>query len=161
MWNEFITSTNPNETENMNFFDSMSLWVFSLCLFCHQTTILGLSPPFPGPDGNSIEPKGKAVNKQKIIKETKGKEETKIPLTPCTRICRYNSNFFGGQVCIGCYREAYEIGTWSSMTASEKHMTLLDAIDRIEEATSLSLELDGAISVEELKRQANYWQSIS
>ena len=47
------------------------------------------------------------------------------------------------------------------MTASEKHMTLLDAIDRIEEATSLSLALDGAISVEELKRQANYWQSIS
>ena len=42
-----------------------------------------------------------------------------VPSTPCTRICRYNADFFDGQVCIGCYREAYEIGTWTSMSPYE------------------------------------------
>jgi glyoxylase I family protein len=80
------------------------------------------------------------------------------PLTPCTRICRYNAGFFGGQVCIGCYRETYEIGNWSSMSPSEKYWGLLDAIDRLEEN---KIAFDGAISLEDLKRQADYWRSLA
>ena len=53
-----------------------------------------------------------------------------IPATPCNRICRYNSNFYDGQVCIGCFREAYEIEYWQSQSLMQKAMTLLDCIDR-------------------------------
>ena len=46
------------------------------------------------------------------------------------------------------------------MTPAEKYMAILDATDRLEEAASSSLTLDGAISLDELKRQADYWQSL-
>ena len=134
------------------------------------------------PEGNRIELKGgeaKMNYETTIIKKkdipahgnnndgetitTTIDKQDRVPLTPCTRICRYNADFFDGQVCIGCYREAYEIGTWASMSPSEKHMGLLDAIDRLEGnlfATS-SLALDGAITLDELRRQADYWKSVS
>lgn len=82
-----------------------------------------------------------------------------VPVTPCTRICRYNADFFDGQVCIGCYRETFEIGTWESMSASQKYMALLDAIDRWKD--SATAELDGSISLDDLKRQAEYWKVLS
>ncbi|KAL3930281.1 MAG: hypothetical protein SGBAC_011831 [Bacillariaceae sp.] len=132
------------------------------------------------PEGNTIELKGPAVTKQTsdAAQRQKGKEGTifeppepstaeksgdgsnkqEVPVTPCTRICRYNADFFGGQVCIGCYREPYEIGTWASMSPSEKYMGLLDAIDRCDES---AVALDGAISVEELQRQADYWKQVA
>ena len=86
-----------------------------------------------------------------------------VPVTPCTRICRYNANVFDGQVCIGCFRETYEIGNWYRMTATEKAYALLDASDRLMETVSLSLsmmdESETGTSREELLRQADYWKS--
>lgn len=100
---------------------------------------------------------------------------TDIPSTPCVRICRYNANFFGGQICIGCYRDEYEISSWASMSAQEKSWALLDAADRVpdscdasqnvaeseegSERASSSCDFSGAISKEELLRQAKYWES--
>ncbi|KAL3803544.1 hypothetical protein HJC23_014092 [Cyclotella cryptica] len=85
-------------------------------------------------------------------------EESDVPATPCIRICRYNASFHNGQVCIGCYREAYEIQSWQSMTALEKSMTLLDAIDRCEDNNNT---FDGAISKDELIQQYKHWERLS
>ena len=93
-----------------------------------------------------------------------------IPITPCNRICRYNNSFYGGQVCIGCFRDEFEIKMWQSMTPYEKSITLLDAIDRCSfEAMSLSStseeksneSFDGAVTVEELTRQYNHWAALA
>jgi len=86
------------------------------------------------------------------------KENMNIPATPCNRICRYNSNFYDGQVCIGCYREAYEVECWQSQTPMQKAMTLLDCIDRCNDN---SMEFDGSISVEELTRQYDHWKNLA
>jgi predicted Fe-S protein YdhL (DUF1289 family) len=79
------------------------------------------------------------------------------PSTPCVRICRYNSNYYNGQVCIGCYREVYEIGTWQGMTKNQKSLTLLDCIERCNTKQHESGGFDGAITIEELTRQYMYW----
>ena len=100
---------------------------------------------------------------------------TDIPSTPCVRICRYNANFFAGQICIGCYRDEYEISSWASSSAQEKSWALLDAADRVpegcdanqnvvkseggEDTTSNSCDFTGAISKDELLRQAKYWEN--
>ena len=86
-----------------------------------------------------------------------GSDKENIPATPCNRICRYNSNFYDGQVCIGCYREAYEIEKWQSQTPMQKAMTLLDCIDRYNNNN----EFDGSISVQELTRQYDHWSSLA
>ena len=95
-----------------------------------------------------------------------------VPSTPCVRICRYNSNFYNRQVCIGCYREVYEIGTWQGMTKNQKSLTLLDCIERCSTTTNVvviegggerrqqqheSGGFHGAITIEELTRQYMYW----
>jgi predicted Fe-S protein YdhL (DUF1289 family) len=80
-----------------------------------------------------------------------------VPSTPCVRICRYNSNFYNGQVCIGCYREVYEIGTWQGMTNNKKSLTLLDCIERCNTQQHESGGFDGAITIEELTQQYMYW----
>mmetsp|Transcript_3988 Transcript_3988/g.6678 ORF Transcript_3988/g.6678 Transcript_3988/m.6678 type:complete len:114 (+) Transcript_3988:57-398(+) len=79
-----------------------------------------------------------------------------IPSTPCTRICRYNADFYDGQVCIGCYRDTFEISQWSSMSNVERSYALLDAADRIGDDGSLS-SYEGAVSKEELLKQAKCW----
>eukprot|EP00979_Chaetoceros_neogracilis_P011017 scaffold2653_cov242-Chaetoceros_neogracile.AAC.3 len=79
--------------------------------------------------------------------------QSQVKPTPCNRICRYNSNFFDGEVCIGCFRDTHEISNWVSMTSSEKSYALEDAAGRSTMATTF----DGAISEEELRRQANAW----
>ena len=98
---------------------------------------------------------------------------TDIPSTPCVRICRYNANFFNGQICIGCYRDEFEISAWASMSAQEKSWALLDAADREgcdasrnvvkseegDESASTSCDFSGAISKDELLRQAKYWEN--
>jgi glyoxylase I family protein len=84
-----------------------------------------------------------------------------IPATPCNRICRYNSNFFDGQVCIGCYREAFEVECWQSQTPLQKAMTLLDCIDRCNDSSRDDKKFDGSISVEELNRQYDHWSSLA
>ncbi|KAL7518730.1 hypothetical protein ACHAWX_003540 [Stephanocyclus meneghinianus] len=85
-------------------------------------------------------------------------EESDVRATPCIRICRYNSSFHNGQVCIGCYREAFEIQSWQSMTAMEKSITLLDAIERREKS---KITFDGAISKDELTQQYKHWERLS
>ena len=74
--------------------------------------------------------------------------------TPCVRICRYNADFYNGQVCIGCFRETFEIAQWNkaSMSNLERSYTLLDAADRHVET------FEGSITKEELQRQAMLWQ---
>jgi predicted Fe-S protein YdhL (DUF1289 family)/catechol 2,3-dioxygenase-like lactoylglutathione lyase family enzyme len=88
-----------------------------------------------------------------------------VPVSPCIRICRYNSAFYDGQVCIGCFREAYEIGTWQSMTPQQKSMTLLDSIDRCSGDTKgdrgIDEIFDGAITMEELKQQFMRWSDLA
>ena len=79
---------------------------------------------------------------------------------PCNRICRYNSNFYDGQVYIGCYREAYEIEFWQLQTPLQKAMTLLDCIDRCND-NSMDDKKFGSISMEELTRQYNHWASLA
>ena len=96
-----------------------------------------------------------------------------VPSTPCVRICRYNANFYDGQICIGCYRDAYEISSWPSMTKKEKSWALLDAADRVPEGCDViegdesgdatdagtgSCDFSAAISKDELLRQAKYWE---
>jgi glyoxylase I family protein len=77
-------------------------------------------------------------------------------VTPCTRICRYNADFYEGQVCIGCFRETFEIGTWSSMSDMERSYALLDAADRSSEEM-----FEGSVAKEELLRQARAWEERS
>lgn len=84
-----------------------------------------------------------------------------IPITPCNRICRYNNSFYSGQVCIGCFREEYEIKMWQSMTASEKSLTLMDQIDRCRDSEKSNVSYDGAVTVEELTNQYNYWAVLA
>jgi glyoxylase I family protein len=81
-----------------------------------------------------------------------------VSITPCVRICRYNADFYGGQVCIGCFREGFEIGAWSSMSDAERSMTLLDAADRCPDASKAGeWVLEGSVSKEELLRQSRFW----
>lgn len=77
-----------------------------------------------------------------------------IPSTPCTRICRYNADFYDGQVCIGCYRDGFEISQWHAMTNIERSYALMDAADRVD---SGGIEFEGAVSQDELLRQAKIW----
>jgi len=81
-----------------------------------------------------------------------------VPSTPCNRICRYNGSFFEGKVCIGCFRETYEIQTWQSMDPYEKSLALLDAIDRCE---SVAESFEGAVQVSDLVSQREYWQTLA
>ena len=83
-----------------------------------------------------------------------------VPASPCNRICRYNSAFYDGLVCIGCFREAYEIQTWNSMTNMQKSMTLLDAIDRCSDE-SMGYTFDGAVTLDELNHQCLYWSNLA
>ena len=38
----------------------------------------------------------------------------------CISICKYNSNFLNGEVCIGCFREQHEIRNWHKMSNKER-----------------------------------------
>ena len=104
---------------------------------------------------NSPSPKASAKNSN----------ASGVPVSPCIWICRYNSAFYEGQVCIGCFREAYEIGTWQSMTPLQKSMTLLDSIDRCSGDTKgdcgMGEIFDGTITMEELKQQFMRWSDLA
>mmetsp|Transcript_24860 Transcript_24860/g.31667 ORF Transcript_24860/g.31667 Transcript_24860/m.31667 type:complete len:236 (-) Transcript_24860:48-755(-) len=89
---------------------------------------------------------------------TSSKNESTFTSTPCTRICRYNQKFYDGQVCIGCFRDAYEIGTWSSMSNTEKSFALLDAADRIPDNNE---GFSASVKKEELLRQSRMWVELS
>jgi len=78
-----------------------------------------------------------------------------ISNTPCNRICRYNADFYDGKVCIGCFRESYEISAWSSMSSIERSYALYDAIDRC--SVCHESKFEGSVSVDDLQAQAKYW----
>lgn len=103
--------------------------------------------------------------------------------TPCNRICRYNSNVYDGLVCIGCFRDTYEISHWDTMTPQEKSYTLDDAADRLVEqlqqqqqqlpSSSSTSTMDtktndidggrlwyGSVSEAELRQQATQWRTL-
>lgn len=76
-------------------------------------------------------------------------------VTPCVRVCRYNADCYEGAVCVGCFREAYEIANWASLTPKERAFALQDAADRWEEG------YPGSITKEELLNQASMWEELS
>ena len=78
------------------------------------------------------------------------------PASPCVKICRYSRDFFDGQVCIGCFREQYEVRQWAAMSAGEKAFTLLDAAERC--PAHAEEIFPGGVSAAELERQAQQWR---
>ena len=48
----------------------------------------------------------------------------------CISICKYDQNFFEGQVCIGCFREQYEIMNWHKMSKEERKAAEKDIMIR-------------------------------
>ena len=96
-----------------------------------QRMITDVAKQEPMQKGEQIDDEDNTLNdRQEESSTTTTTSNVDVPMTPCNRICRYNSSFYDGQVCIGCFREAFEIGTWENMTPTQKSMTLLDAIDR-------------------------------
>jgi predicted Fe-S protein YdhL (DUF1289 family) len=104
--------------------------------------------------------------------ESDSESERSIPSTPCVRICRYNANVYDGQVCIGCFRDVFDISHWNGMTPMERTYALLDAADRCaavvtttttttnheEDGVQNIMNLEGSIHREELLRQADVWR---
>ena len=56
-------------------------------------------------------------------------EDKKI-ISPCVKICKYDNKFMDGMVCIGCFREQYEITNWLTMSAEEKKQVFIDIEER-------------------------------
>mmetsp|Transcript_3061 Transcript_3061/g.5645 ORF Transcript_3061/g.5645 Transcript_3061/m.5645 type:complete len:166 (-) Transcript_3061:336-833(-) len=92
--------------------------------------------------------------------KTNSNTTSKVPVTPCVRICRYNAGFYNGAVCIGCFREAYEIQTWESSTPQERVYTLEDALGRYDDIEE-PLLFPGSISRKELVRQLQLQKELS
>ena len=51
--------------------------------------------------------------------------------TPCVNICKYDKNFMDGFVCVGCFREQYEITNWSKLSSKEKAIIYQDITSRM------------------------------
>ena len=51
-------------------------------------------------------------------------------ISPCVKICKYDNRFMDGMVCIGCFREQFEITNWLTMSAVEKERVLVDIKER-------------------------------
>ena len=56
--------------------------------------------------------------------------EDKEIISPCVKICKYDSKFMDGMVCIGCFREQYEITNWLKLSSDEKKQALIDIEER-------------------------------
>ena len=56
--------------------------------------------------------------------------EDKEIISPCVKICKYDSKFMDGMVCIGCFREQYEITNWLRLSSAEKRQALNDIEER-------------------------------
>lgn len=106
---------------------------------------------------SKVEETSKTV-KQILNDTVSGDEAVDFPVTPCTRICRYNADFFDGNICIGCFRDVHEISNWSSMSPKSKIYALEDAADRSQVTGKL---FEGAITSRELLRQAKNWRKFS
>jgi predicted Fe-S protein YdhL (DUF1289 family) len=109
----------------------------------------------------SVPPEQSNLNM--VCTESSSQSES-IPSTPCVRICRYNANVYDGQVCIGCFRDVFEISNWSRMTPAERTYALLDAADRHattsndDDDDDVTMNMEGSITREELLRQADVWR---
>ena len=53
--------------------------------------------------------------------------------SPCVKICKYKKDFMAGKVCIGCFREQFEITNWVKMNNSEKLLVIEDTKERKKE----------------------------
>jgi predicted Fe-S protein YdhL (DUF1289 family) len=85
---------------------------------------------------------------------------TNVRETPCVRICRYNADFFGGAVCIGCFREAFEIGNWASFSSQERLYALQDALDRLDSVGHEGNDhFEGSIDRNELEAMVAYYRT--
>ena len=56
--------------------------------------------------------------------------EDKEITSPCVKICKYDSKFMNGMVCIGCFREQHEITNWLKLSPDEKRQALIDIEER-------------------------------
>ena len=61
------------------------------------------------------------------------KENTEYIGSPCVKICKYKKDFMDGNVCIGCFREQFEITNWVKMSNSEKLLVIEDTKERKKE----------------------------
>ena len=120
------------------------------------TAVLGLS--------TTTTPKSTLSQQEEKTKKGQQEErqqQTLPPPTPCTRICRYNSNCYDGKVCIGCFRDTHDIAHWSGMSHAEKMFSLEDAADRCRELSDTGQDTDtcfeGGISEDALRTQASLW----
>ena len=52
------------------------------------------------------------------------KENNEYIGSPCVKICKYKKDFMEGNVCIGCFREQFEITNWVKMSNSEKQLVI-------------------------------------
>ena len=57
------------------------------------------------------------------------KENSEYIGSPCVKICKYKKDFMDGNVCIGCFREQFEITNWVKMSNSEKQLVIKDTIE--------------------------------
>jgi len=80
---------------------------------------------------------------------------------------RYHPSILDGRVCLGCFRDDYEIEHWGRMSFAERVYALEDASDRaqgmevVEESETRDKLLEASISVEDLKRQAMLWRAFA
>lgn len=134
-------------------------------------TLLAATASSSGDDGGISSLAEEEGSTSSIVDPNNSSDD--VPSTPCVRICRYNANFYDGQICIGCYRDAYEISSFLDMTGKEKAWALLDAADRVPEGCDViegdasgdgtdvgSCDFSAAISKDELLRQAKYWEKL-
>ena len=135
------------------------------CAACSGLLALGLPPgaaPFRPDPGNppgrrrSRPAPGPAPLAPPALAASSPASGDLPPSTPCSRICRYNRDVYGGQVCVGCHREQFEIACWGGMTEMERYYCLLDAADR----APAGGDGDGSVTREELLRQAGGWERL-
>jgi len=55
--------------------------------------------------------------------------------SPCVRICRYKRDFLDGHVCIGCFRDAHEIASWSRLSGGQNSPLQAAGPRELEDAT--------------------------
>jgi predicted Fe-S protein YdhL (DUF1289 family) len=109
-------------------------------------------------DGHHNDDNTVGDNSNRQIPSTEDNTRTILPPTPCVRICRYNPNFYDGQVCIGCFREAFDIGTWASFDSTERLYALEDALGRLKNDDGTAEYFEGSISQKVLEQQISAYR---
>jgi predicted Fe-S protein YdhL (DUF1289 family) len=79
----------------------------------------------------------------------------------------YHPSVLDGRVCLGCFRDDYEIANWESFSPMERSYALEDASDRATRALEGNdngnepFREGGSLSADELKRQAGVWRALA